>query len=121
VPAAAGFGTRLDPRLVRGLEPAYVRLNGKALPSAVRARTTSRTEAVLETWWQTSPILRAGDVLDVGFVPSLIEPRGPLPSGKYPEVLLSPFNSPAGQRDTGRMSLTRLDTQWEAPAPAGPG
>jgi hypothetical protein len=113
-PLPASFTVTLDPRLVRDVTVTSVRLNGKEYRGDVRRVRTSRTATAYQTEWRTPVPLKDCDVLDVLFGASLLKPSGPLSTIKHPAVVLTTTGEDGLRRETGRGTLTRLDSVWES-------
>jgi hypothetical protein len=113
VPVPASFAVSVDPRLVRDVSVAAVRLNHKPHNAEVRLSATSRTGSVYRTRWLTSVLLKPGDVLDVQLRVSPLTPSGTLTTIKHPVVGLAAMGTDMAQRQTGRSSFTRLDSAWQ--------
>jgi len=112
VPTAAAFTVSIDPQVVADLEPTFLRLNDKQLKGTVKRLGTTRSEFVFETTWQTPIVLKAGDVLEVGFAGTVLKPTGPLPTIKHPVITLTAMDRDSRQRETGTTTVARLDSIW---------
>jgi hypothetical protein len=113
VPVPASFAVSVDPRLVRHVAVASVRLNRKPHNGAVRLVGTSRTGSIYQTRWRSSVLLKPGDVLDVRLRVSSLTPSGTLETIKHPVVGLTAMGTDMAQRQTGQNSFTRLDSVWQ--------
>lgn len=108
-PAATSFAVTLDPRLVRSVTVAAARLNHKPYGKRISLVGQGRTGSSYQTRWRVPAGLAPGDVLDLNLTVATTVPAGPLVGVTHPLVAFVPVGEDAGQRYTGRQTLTRTD------------
>ncbi|WP_432828273.1 hypothetical protein [Dactylosporangium sp. CA-092794] len=111
-PTPLAFTVALDPYLVKELTTTSVLLNGKPPAGRIRLVRTVRTTSVYETQWATPVKVKAGDVLEIGLQARLLTPPTTLPAIKHPVVVIGGAGADPSQRQTGRHTMTRLDSTW---------
>ncbi|PWR09355.1 hypothetical protein DKT68_12390 [Micromonospora acroterricola] len=113
-PMDTAFTVSLDPRLVQEIEVAALQLNGKRIDGRIRRVSSLRDGAAYVSRWRTSVKLKKGDVLDVRLTSRLATPTAGLTTIKHPLVEIDELSLEPSQRQTGRTTLTCLDSVWGA-------
>ncbi|GAA3276960.1 hypothetical protein Dvina_32090 [Dactylosporangium vinaceum] len=111
-PVPVAFSVALDPALVSEVKVTALRLNDKPLKDRTDLVSTVRSTSVYETLWRTPVRLDRGDVLEISLGVALLTPPANLPAVKQPLVTLAAMGTDPAQRQTGRHTLTRLDSVW---------
>jgi hypothetical protein len=111
-PTAAALTVSLDPQVVTDLTPTFLRLNDRKHAGIVKRVETTQTASIFETTWETSTVLKAGDVLEVGFAGAVLKPKGALVAIKHPVITLVAMGRDSRQRETGKTTVARLDSVW---------
>ncbi|MEV8518079.1 hypothetical protein [Dactylosporangium sp. NPDC051484] len=110
-PDATTFNVSLDPYLVKEVTVTAMLLNGKRTPGKVNLAGTTRNTSLYQTEWRLPVKLKAGDVVEIALKTTLLSPPTNLITVKHPVVTVNGTLDPA-QRQTGRHTLTRLDSLW---------
>ncbi|MDT0486246.1 hypothetical protein [Streptomyces doebereineriae] len=111
-PVAASFSVALDPQVVSDVRIVSARLNNKVHDAGVRLLSDTRTASLFETRWATRVKLKSGDRLDLELAVRTRKPTGDLPTVKHPTVGLINMGDHITQRQTGRTSMSRSDSEW---------